>query len=77
MTRKQPNVLPITTDQQRYDTLGIVGNPYVRTPNLDRLAATGVQLTQEARPASADRDDDRRGKREEVGGRDRRRGLPR
>ena len=28
MTRKQPNVLPITTDQQRYDTLGIVGNPY-------------------------------------------------
>ncbi|MFW5894012.1 MAG: sulfatase [Verrucomicrobiota bacterium] len=39
---KKPNILWITTDQQRYDTLGCCGNPFVNTPNLDRLAAEGV-----------------------------------
>ncbi len=33
-----PNILWICTDQQRFDTLGCYGNPYVHTPNLDRLA---------------------------------------
>ena len=37
-----PNILWLCTDQQRYDTLGVTGNPFVRTPNLDRLAAEGV-----------------------------------
>ncbi len=32
-----PDILWITTDQQRYDTLGCTGNPFVHTPNLDRL----------------------------------------
>ena len=36
------NVLWICTDQQRFDTLGCMGNPWVYTPNLDRLAAEGV-----------------------------------
>ena len=36
------NVLWICTDQQRFDTLGCMGNPWVHTPNLDRLAAEGV-----------------------------------
>jgi arylsulfatase A-like enzyme len=40
--RQRPNILLITTDQQRYDTLGVTGNPYVRTPHLDALAARGV-----------------------------------
>ena len=40
----RPNVLWICTDQQRYDTLGCTGNPFVNTPNLDRLAADGVLL---------------------------------
>jgi arylsulfatase A-like enzyme len=35
-------VLLITTDQQRYDTLGVTGNPHIRTPNLDSLAARGT-----------------------------------
>jgi len=39
---RRPNVVFITTDQQRYDTLGCTGNAWVRTPNLDRLAAEGV-----------------------------------
>jgi arylsulfatase len=37
-----PNILWICTDQQRFDTLGCYGNPHVLTPNLDRLAASGV-----------------------------------
>ena len=35
----RPNVLFIMTDQQRWDALGANGNPHIRTPNLDRLAA--------------------------------------
>jgi len=38
----RPNILVITTDQQRFDTLGVSGNSYVRTPHLDALAARGV-----------------------------------
>jgi arylsulfatase A-like enzyme len=37
-----PNILWICTDSQRFDTLGCYGNPFVRTPNADRLAARGV-----------------------------------
>jgi arylsulfatase A-like enzyme len=38
----KPNILWICSDQQRVDTLGAYGNPFVRTPNLDRLAETGT-----------------------------------
>ena len=38
----KPNVLWICSDQQRFDTLGCYGNPFVQTPNLDKLAAAGV-----------------------------------
>ena len=33
-------------DQFRFDCLGANGNRLVRTPNLDRLAASGVRFTQ-------------------------------
>jgi arylsulfatase A-like enzyme len=39
------NILWITTDQQRYDTIGALGNPHIHTPNLDRLCAEGVAFT--------------------------------
>ena len=45
MASTQPNILWICTDQQRYDTIGALGNPYVSTPNIDRLVATGVSFT--------------------------------
>lgn len=32
----------IVTDDQRWDTLGCMGNPIIHTPNLDRLASEGV-----------------------------------
>lgn len=38
----QPNILLIFTDQQRWDSLGLLGEPGYRTPNLDRLAREGV-----------------------------------
>lgn len=37
----QPNILLITTDQQRYDTIAAAGYPYMITPNLDALASEG------------------------------------
>ncbi|HVY21045.1 MAG TPA: sulfatase-like hydrolase/transferase [Bauldia sp.] len=40
--RRPPNIVWFCTDQQRWDTLGCFGNPFVRTPNLDRLASTGA-----------------------------------
>ena len=39
---KRPNILWICTDQQRYDTIAALGNPYVSTPHLDRLLRQGV-----------------------------------
>lgn len=37
-----PNIVLIQTDQQRWDTLGVTGNPIVDTPHLDRLASQGA-----------------------------------
>lgn len=45
MDRKPDNVLLIIVDQWRADTLGFLGHPCVRTPNIDRLAAEGVAFT--------------------------------
>ena len=42
------NILILYADDWRFDTLGAAGNPIVRTPNLDRLAASGVRFTQAA-----------------------------
>jgi len=42
---RRPNVLFIMLDQWRFDCLGAHGNPLIRTPNLDRLAARSADLT--------------------------------
>ena len=44
------NLLFITTDQQRYDSLGFTGNDLVQTPNLDALASTSVSFTRAFTP---------------------------
>ena len=41
---KRTNLLFILTDDQGYWALGCAGNPEIRTPNLDRLAATGLRF---------------------------------
>ncbi|GIW79866.1 MAG: sulfatase [Gemmatales bacterium] len=38
---KKPNVLFLFTDDQRADTIHALGNPVIRTPNLDRLVEDG------------------------------------
>lgn len=42
MAKRPPNILWICTDQQRFDTIGALGNPHVSTPNIDRLVETGT-----------------------------------
>ena len=45
MSRKRPNLLLITTDQQRGDCLGCAGHPVLETPYLDQLASQGARFT--------------------------------
>ncbi|MEZ5403007.1 MAG: sulfatase [Bryobacteraceae bacterium] len=37
-----PNIIFLLTDDQRWDTLGCMGNRIIQTPNIDRLASQGV-----------------------------------
>ncbi|MBP7053048.1 MAG: sulfatase-like hydrolase/transferase [Phycisphaerae bacterium] len=37
----KPNILFLFADDQRADTIGGLGNPHIRTPNLDKLVASG------------------------------------
>lgn len=39
---KQPNIIFILCDDLGYGDLGVTGHPYVRSPNIDRLAEEGV-----------------------------------
>ena len=39
------NILHIFVDQQRFDTIGALGNPVIKTPNIDRLVNSGVAFT--------------------------------
>jgi arylsulfatase A-like enzyme len=41
---KRPNFLFIITDQHRADHLGCYGNPVIRTPHIDSLAAHGTRF---------------------------------
>ena len=42
----QPNVIFVFSDDQRYDSLRMTGDPIAETPHLDRLAAEGVFFDQ-------------------------------
>lgn len=41
-TSPRPNILLITTDTQRCDTIAAYGNRHALSPHLDRLAREGV-----------------------------------
>lgn len=43
---KRPNVIVFFTDQQRWDSSGLHGNPLDLTPNFDRMARRGTHLAQ-------------------------------
>jgi arylsulfatase A-like enzyme len=42
---KPVNLLFIMTDQQRWDAMSCAGNPVLKTPHLDRLAAEGARFS--------------------------------
>jgi arylsulfatase A-like enzyme len=44
--RPRPNILIFITDDQRYDAMSCAGNPILKTPNMDRIAARGVRFTE-------------------------------
>ena len=41
----RPNIVFLFTDDQRFDTIGALGHPAVRTPNIDRLVERGTACT--------------------------------
>jgi len=41
----RPNIIFILTDDHRYDALGFMGHPFLKTPHLDRMAREGVHFT--------------------------------
>ena len=43
--QNRPNILFLFSDDQRADALGAAGNPYIQTPQLDRMAAQGTRFT--------------------------------
>jgi len=45
MPPTHPNILLVTTDQQRADSLSCYGSSFTHTPHLDRLAAEGACFT--------------------------------
>jgi arylsulfatase A-like enzyme len=42
---RPPNILLILSDDQGYNDLGAAGSKEIKTPNLDKLAVSGVRLT--------------------------------
>lgn len=39
---ERPNVVFVLTDDMRWDCMSVAGHPYLKTPNIDRLAAEGL-----------------------------------
>ena len=43
---KQPNIIFILCDDMGYGDLACYGQPYISTPNIDRMAEEGMRFTQ-------------------------------
>ena len=44
--QRKPNIVYIMSDELGYYELSCMGNPHIKTPNIDRMAAQGVRFTQ-------------------------------
>lgn len=50
--KEVPNILHIVTDQQRFDTIGALGNQLIQTPHLDALCREGTTFTRAYTPTA-------------------------
>lgn len=48
----RPNIVFIYTDDQRWDAMGCAGHPFLKTPNMDRIAREGAMFTNAFAPTS-------------------------
>ena len=46
LSDKKPNIIFVFTDDERYNSLGVTGDPVTQTPHIDRLAKEGVLFNQ-------------------------------
>ena len=46
LAAQKMNIVVLYADDWRHDTLGVAGNPVVKTPHLDKLAAEGMRFTE-------------------------------
>jgi arylsulfatase A len=44
MAQKQPNFVIIVADDMGYGDVGIYGNEYIKTPNIDQMAREGMMF---------------------------------
>ena len=40
----RPNIIFFLTDDHRYDALGLMGHPFLETPNMDKMASEGIHF---------------------------------
>jgi choline-sulfatase len=45
MAQNKPHIVVVLSDQHRADVMASAGDPYIRTPNMDRLAREGTRFT--------------------------------
>ena len=45
MSNKNQNLIIIMSDEHQAKALGSIGHPFVKTPNLDKLASNGINFT--------------------------------
>ncbi len=39
---ERPNIIFVLADDHRYDAMGFMGHPFLKTPNMDRMAREGI-----------------------------------
>ena len=57
---ERPNIIFLLTDDQRWNTLGCMGNDIIQTPNLDDMAENRQRLAEEQRKSEIQHAQDRR-----------------
>jgi len=45
LAERLPNIVYIMSDELAYYELSHMGNPYIKTPRIDRMAAEGIRFT--------------------------------